>query len=790
MSKKKMFASVIAMFMAIFMAGTSINPVVFALENEDETQEIEETEKDDFPKDDDSDNSKNKEENSLFEDKDVKGENDDPTLSDDKNEIVNKDDPEQEEDLDKKGFAQTNKKTLVKGGTGNEDDNDVTSYSARWFDYSPTMSWDMGSWEDGIRKYRVTIRRWTSESSEPSATAVIEKEYSNSTNDYETFIASDLDAQYDAEVEYLDENNTTIGRAVSDKASFNAITLKLETYAEDGTTPIEVATPPIWLMFGVGEDSSQSHVDWDSSKSVTVYKMAGTACLEITSVELPFEFVKYTANGTDYTNKITSFDFTGDTTITAICKQNFARFPIHLEVGTGHDEVAAIITGKLNTADPNCDATVSGTTITFSVSVLNTVKDIIDEVNDVIDTSVITDKDEKFGNEIGLKESYESELEYYNDIQNHRNDAITTGQSFYMLWYKPLKEINFTLEAPICGTEVTLDSEYPFPSITPTFTADTSAIAKGYWMNDKTMASGFFCGKFIGGEGYWAYAIFDAMNFHYISDTITKVNVNGTSVAYEFFPAGEYYFFFNIEAEHDWSEETKVIDSEPTITSEGAYKLFCKTFNTCGGTTYEAIPAVTYSFSNGTSTWIKGSNITADFRFTRSFENPDTRHTAFAMLTEVRVDNTKTTEYKAEPGSVIVKLKPSYLETLSTGKHEVKALFSDGGTATASFTIAKKPSDDSSKKTTPKTDNVVTCQMAGFPANYAWNEAAKACQPGYIDDNGVFHSYANQYWKATRKASPNTQDDRDSWTFSLMMMLSLVLASYAGVKLVHEDWEV
>ena len=80
--------------------------------------------------------------------------------------------------------------------------------------------------------------------------------------------------------------------------------------------------------------------------------------------------------------------------------------------------------------------------------------------------------------------------------------------------------------------------------------------------------------------------------------------------------------------------------------------------------------------------------------------------------------------------------------------------------------------------------------MAGFPANYAWNEAAKACQPGYIDDNGVFHCYANKYWKATRKASPNKRDDHDSWTFALMMMLSLVLASYAGVKLAHEDWEV
>ena len=49
-------------------------------------------------------------------------------------------------------------------------------------------------------------------------------------------------------------------------------------------------------------------------------------------------------------------------------------------------------------------------------------------------------------------------------------------------------------------------------------------------------------------------------------------------------------------------------------------------------------------------------------------------------------------------------------------------------------------------------DYVVTCQMAGYPENYAWNEAAKACQPGYIDDFGVFHS------TAARRVIPNTYD--------------------------------
>ena len=144
-----------------------------------------------------------------------------------------------------------------------------------------------------------------------------------------------------------------------------------------------------------------------------------------------------------------------------------------------------------------------------------------------------------------------------------------------------------------------------------------------------------------------------------------------------------------------------------------------------------------------------------------------------------------------EDGSVKVTFTKSYLGSLSAGTYNVVAKFSTySGNVNASFTVAAKPSESSSKKSSAKpVDNVVTCQMAGYPANYAWNEAAKACQPGYIDDNGVFHTYANQYLKATRKASPNTRDDHDSWIFALLMMLSLVFASYAGVRLIHEDWE-
>ena len=88
-------------------------------------------------------------------------------------------------------------------------------------------------------------------------------------------------------------------------------------------------------------------------------------------------------------------------------------------------------------------------------------------------------------------------------------------------------------------------------------------------------------------------------------------------------------------------------------------------------------------------------------------------------------------------------------------------------------TPSKKESSNNSSSSTKKTDNVVTCQMAGYPANYAWNEAAKACQPGYLDANGVFRSTA-------KAGVPNTYDK------GLMgNVISLVTASVIAMIAAH-----
>ena len=38
------------------------------------------------------------------------------------------------------------------------------------------------------------------------------------------------------------------------------------------------------------------------------------------------------------------------------------------------------------------------------------------------------------------------------------------------------------------------------------------------------------------------------------------------------------------------------------------------------------------------------------------------------------------------------------------------------------------------------TGSAVTCQMAGYPEGYVWNESAQACQAGFVDEEGRFHA--------------------------------------------------
>lgn len=117
---------------------------------------------------------------------------------------------------------------------------------------------------------------------------------------------------------------------------------------------------------------------------------------------------------------------------------------------------------------------------------------------------------------------------------------------------------------------------------------------------------------------------------------------------------------------------------------------------TCHNGTCDALPGpepiepgtVAHLCTSGNNgAWSKGNGSSLGFTFERS-END---HLAFGHFTGVLVDGNPVdgSNYTARSGSLILELKPSFLEGLSAGRHTVTALF-DEGSAGAAFVVANK----------------------------------------------------------------------------------------------------
>lgn len=159
---------------------------------------------------------------------------------------------------------------------------------------------------------------------------------------------------------------------------------------------------------------------------------------------------------------------------------------------------------------------------------------------------------------------------------------------------------------------------------------------------------------------------------------------------------------------HDWGPWTVV--KEATETEEGEETRTCAR---CDETETRAIPVVdpqkvSYRATAGDGvTWVKGSGVSADFTFKRSVNDG----TTFDHFTGISIDSVAVdaSAYTAERGSVVVKLKPAYLETLPLGPHTLTAQFDDGST-TARLVIAAQDG-------TVKPDGTIKPDTPGSGAN-------------------------------------------------------------------------
>ena len=100
-------------------------------------------------------------------------------------------------------------------------------------------------------------------------------------------------------------------------------------------------------------------------------------------------------------------------------------------------------------------------------------------------------------------------------------------------------------------------------------------------------------------------------------------------------------------------------------------------------------PAPRYLIVDGANAiWQKGSTKTCDFRFKRNFDDEKT----YELFKGIKVDgkDADETNYSYEKGSVLIHLKPSYLQKLSTGDHSIIAFFEDAQSNAFRFTIKAK----------------------------------------------------------------------------------------------------
>ena len=114
----------------------------------------------------------------------------------------------------------------------------------------------------------------------------------------------------------------------------------------------------------------------------------------------------------------------------------------------------------------------------------------------------------------------------------------------------------------------------------------------------------------------------------------------------------------------------------------------------------------TYTFT-GDKTWTKASKENMIFKVTKE---PDPEHKVFEEFLCLEMDDKgkiETKHYEATFGSIVIKLKADYLETLSNGKHTLKVVLADR-TLTAEFTVFDDSNTDGSNTDSPATDSPAT----------------------------------------------------------------------------------
>ena len=809
---KKLFRTVLAVFLAVFMCGTSVNPAVFAINDKPETETEEEE-----PKTEEGNDTKKV--ITGFELEDIPAEVKDAKELPDEIPATLEGEAAETADVAVEWTEKEDAFTVdLKDDSYTLSDHaksqlDGISVSVKEAEAEEKILSDDGAQDKSIEQTKLAenLNETDEEISETN-----KSDDNLSENNFQDGATEDAGNAEDKESplgteSLLAPKNAPALRANS--ASYT-ISIKLPSAGYDFKSPnYEVSddSVSVWTFSGVWVPTEEdvlklmnyavdrSAVDYDDITKCTGKVQAGVKYYTVIGAKFPDAVIvdidTLTLEEDDNVKHIRTFVNSDDNEVIIAFSVIVPAITVTVDFGSAHKNFAQNIAN----ASDRVDMTVSedgkltykaekGSDLWFDV--LDFLRDAIENA---FDSEIISkiDNGEMFYQEINYSGTnikpmaeYEDYAEWFADIDQCIYDGGKQNQDviLYAQWAKPTgATISVTL--PLCGTEVTLEEGEYGGSQNPA--ADISVKDGNVRLADEmppmiykefSFGSMPFTGTISANEEY-SVVLYIGPKFSYYIDSDKVTIENGTvNEQYTSFYRG-IVVIDELTVEHNWGDWE--VTKEPTFTEKGEETRTC---SGCGETETREIDKVTYSIISGNGqTWTKGGNGTADFEFTRSYKD-----TAYDLFTEVQIDGKKVTDFTKAKGSVITKINASYMNSLSIGDHTITAKFSDGGSVSADFTVKEKAFGGGSTPKKPSTpvENVVTCQMAGYPSNYAWNEAAKACQAGYIDAGGTFHPY-----RTPSRIIPNTSD-RDIMIHAWIAMLSITIGLFCGVKLLHEDWEV
>ena len=432
----------------------------------------------------------------------------------------------------------------------------VGTINFSWYRYEPFVGWDWveGMGPNGEREAgHYEVRAISFVEGEATATYSDWKElyYYDTNYSLGEIIEKQGPGTYGIEVKAYDGDKNLIAWGASSLKTFHKVTFQIVTLDErgeqlegkrGGNVSVDLTDDS-----NVGRFSEDTTRYFAESMSATLSMNADTG----------FAIESLVVNDETKTAPY-SFTLSQDIAIVATFKQDTTRVPSTLTLDEGHEELAEQIAAKMNEIDTLYAATAEGNVVHFSVLKAQTRDYAVFGVHDVLSRLGI----ERYNSEclLCLRKDYTSYLEWEQDMGyvSGTSEPMPDEFNLYLIWFKPITEVNVTVASPVCGTVVSrtdLDNGATLQTNAPVVTVaeDTVLMLGSRWTvpSDNIYYNPDFEGTIKGGTAYRASFGLDA-KFGYKFDSGVQIIANGEVIQYY----GGNGYALSVMAVHEWNGTT------------------------------------------------------------------------------------------------------------------------------------------------------------------------------------------------------------------------------------------